>query len=286
MTKIGKINKLPIVRQVDFGLYLNGGDLGEILMPSRYAPKEFKIGDKLEVFIYLDSEDRLVATSNTPYCEVGQCAYLKVTSSGKFGAFMDWGLPKDLLAPFKEQLIPMIVGNSYVVFLYLDSTNRIAASSNLSDFMQEEGIHHFRKNQEVSLLISRKNDFGYKAVMNDEYIGLIHKVDVLQQIKVGDKMSGYIKNIREDGKIDLVLQAQGGESIDSLSKDILEFIKKEGGEISITDKSPPEIIYTTFKSSKSNYKKALGKLYKNHLITIQKDKIKLVVNDVKIKNGK
>jgi predicted RNA-binding protein (virulence factor B family) len=276
MTKVGTINKLPIVKKVEFGLYLDGGELGEILMPSRYAPKIFELGDEVEAFIYLDSEDRLVATSETPYCEVGQCAHLKVTSSSPFGAFMDWGLLKDLLVPFKEQLIPMLVGNSYAVFLYIDVTGRIAASSKLSDYLQEEDYDdNFTKNQQVSLLIVRQNDFGYKAVVNGEYIGLIHNIDILQPIKVGDKMNGYIKNVRDDGKIDLILQGQGGASINSLSEDILEFIKSEGGEINITDKSSPELIYKTFSVSKSSYKKALGKLYKKKLIVIEKDGIKI-----------
>jgi len=276
MIKVGKINKLSITKEVDFGLYLDGGDKGEILMPARYAPKEFEIGDEVEVFIYLDSEDRLVAVTDIPHCEVGQCAHLKVTSSSPFGAFMDWGLQKDLLVPFKEQLIPMLVGNSYAVYLYIDVTGRIAASSKLSDFLKEEEGFNFRKGQEVSLLIARQNDFGYKAVINNEYMGLIHNIDILQPIKVGDKMNGYIKNIREDGKIDLTLQGQGGESINNLSQDILDFIKDEGGEISITDKSPPDIIYNTFNASKSHYKRALGKLYKKRLIIIEKDKVKLV----------
>lgn len=276
MTTVGTVNTLPIVKKVDFGLYLDGGDLGEILMPARYAPKEFDLGDEVEVFIYLDSEDRLVATTDTPYCEVGQCAHLKVTSSSDFGAFMDWGLPKDLLVPFKEQLIPMLEGNSYVVFLYLDVTGRIAASSKLSNYMKEEDGYDFIKNQQVSLLIARKNDFGYKAVVNGEYMGLIHNIDILQPIKVGDKMSGYIKNVRDDGKIDLILQGQGGEAIGSLAEDILELLRSEGGEIYITDKSNPDLIYKTFESSKSNYKKALGKLYKKRLIIIEKDKVKLV----------
>jgi hypothetical protein len=276
MIKVGTINKLPIVKQVKFGLYLDGGDLGEILMPSRYAPTEFEVGDEVEVFIYLDSEDRLIATSETPYCEVGQCAHLRVTSSSSFGAFMDWGLSKDILTPFKEQLIPMLVGKSYVVFLYIDVTGRIAASSNLSKFMKEEDGYHFLHNQEVSLLIARKNDFGYKAVVNNEYMGLIHNIDILQPIKVGDKISGYIKNVREDGKIDLNPQLQGGKAINSLAEDILELIKgSDDGKINITDKSSPELIYKTFEVSKSNYKKALGKLYKKQLIIIKKDEIKL-----------
>jgi predicted RNA-binding protein (virulence factor B family) len=201
---------------------------------------------------------------------------LEVTSSSPFGAFMDWGLTKDLLVPFKEQLIPMLVGNSYVVFLYIDVTGRIAASSKLSDFMKEEDGYNFTKNHEVSLLVARRNDFGYKAVVNDEYMGLVHNIDILSPIKVGDQMSGYIKNVRDDGKIDLMLQPQGGEAIGGLSEEILEFIKSEGGKISITDKSDPELIYKTFKVSKGNYKKALGKLYKSRLVIIEKDEISLV----------
>ena len=276
MAKVGILNTLPIVKKVEFGLYLNGGDLGEILLPARYAPKQCEVDDELEVFIYRDSEDRLIATTDTPYCEVGQCAHLKVTSSSSYGAFMDWGLPKDLLVPFKEQLIPMIEGNSYVVFLYIDVTGRIAASSKLGKFLEEEEGFHFIKNQEVHLLISRQNDFGYKAVINDKYIGLLHNIDILKPIKVGDRMTGYIKTIREDGKIDLSLQPQGGDSIRNLSNEILDFIKDEGGEMKITDKSHPDLIYQTFEASKSNFKKALGKLYKKRLIIIEKDKVKLV----------
>ncbi|MFT6077099.1 MAG: putative RNA-binding protein (virulence factor B family) [Rickettsiales bacterium] len=276
MTEVGKINKLSIIKEVDFGLYLNGGDLGNILLPARYAPQEFQIGDEVEVFIYFDSEDRLIATSESPYCQVGQCAHLEVTSSSAFGAFVDWGLLKDLLVPFKEQLIPMIVGKSYAVFVYIDVTGRIAASSKLSDFMKEEDGYHFTKNQEVDLLIARQNDFGYKAVVNNEYMGLVHTIDILSPIKVGDRMKGYVKNVRDDGKIDLVLQEQGFEAIDNISQDILELIRKKGGKINITDKSPPELIYETFKVSKSNYKKALGKLYKQRLITISKDEVELV----------
>jgi len=275
MAKVGTVNKLQIVKQVDFGLYLDGGDLGEILMPSRYVPDAFKIGDELEVFLYLDSEDRLVATSEIPYCEVGKCAHLKVTSTSSFGAFLNWGLPKDLLVPFKEQLIPMVVGNSYVVFLYIDVTGRIAASSKLSKFMKEEDGYNFLKNQEVSLLIARRNDYGYKAVVNNEHMGLIHNIDILQPIEVGDRMNGYIKNIREDGKIDLILQSQGGEAIYSLSEDILKWVRAKGGTLDLTDKSSPELIYEAFKVSKSNYKKAIGKLYKKRLITIEKDGIRL-----------
>ena len=161
----------------------------------------------------------------------------------------------------------MLVGNSYTVYLYIDVTGRIAASSKLSDYLKEEEGFNFRKNQEVSLLIARQNDFGYKAVINNEYMGLVHNIDILQKINVGDKMVGYIKNVREDGKIDLVLQGQGGESINGLSQEILDYIKDEGGEITITDKSPPDLIYNTFNASKGNYKRALGKLYRKRMIT-------------------
>ncbi|MFT7087394.1 MAG: putative RNA-binding protein (virulence factor B family) [Rickettsiales bacterium] len=276
MIEVGKINKLSVTKKVDFGIYLDGGARGEILMPARYVPDEFEIGEELEVFIYLDSEDRLIATSETPYCEVGKCAHLEVTSSSDFGAFVDWGLLKDLLVPFKEQLIPMIVGKYYVVFLYIDVTGRIAASSKLSDFMKEEDGYDFTKNQEVDLLIARQNDFGYKAVVNNEHMGLVHNIDILNPIRVGDKMKGYIKNIREDGKIDLVLQSQGKEAIGGLAEEILELIKNKGGKINITDKSDPDLIYKTFKVSKSNFKKAIGKLYKKRLIIIEKDQLKLV----------
>ena len=274
MAELGKTNILTILKKVDFGLYLDGEELGEILLPRRYAPKDANEGDELKVFIYLDSEDRLIATTEIPFAEIGQCAHLKVVSIGKFGAFLDWGLPKDILAPFKEQRIPMLKGKFYTVFLFIDVMGRIAASSKLDSFLKEEDLDdHFTINQKVNLHISRQTELGYKAVINGTHIGLIHNSDLLQKIKVGEIKDGYIKKIRTDGRIDLTLQEKGIEAIDNSAQNILDFIKNKGGSINITDKSSPEIIYEHFKISKSVYKKALGKLYKDRIIVIEKDKI-------------
>jgi predicted RNA-binding protein (virulence factor B family) len=276
MAEVGKINKLLVIKQVEFGMYLDGEDLGEILIPTRYIPAGCKIDDVLEVFIYLDSDDRLIATTETPFVQVGQCAHLEVVANGGFGAFMNWGLPKDLLVPFKEQRIPMQVGKSYTVFVFLDVTGRIAGTTKLSSFLKEDDDGVFVEEQMVNVQIASRSDLGYKAVINGTHLGLLHNSDILSHINVGDEMDGYIKKIREDGKIDITLQARGEGAIDSLSKDILEFLKEEGGSSTLTDKSPAELIYKTFQVSKTIYKKALGKLYKEKRVMIEKDSVTLL----------
>ena len=277
MAEIGKKNTLRVLKQVNFGLYLDGENLGEILIPVRYVPQGCKVDDMLEVFIYLDSEDRLIATTEEPFAEIGKCAHLKVLSTGDFGAFMDWGLSKDLLIPFKEQRVPMQIGKFYTVFLFLDVTGRIAASSKLSSFLQEEDDgKNFIEGQIVNLHIASRSEMGYKAIINDTHLGLIHNSDILAPIHMGDTMNGYIKSIREDGRINLSLQASGGEAIDTLSKNILEFLEAEGGSSELTDKSSPKDIYNIFNVSKSHYKKALGKLYKAKRIKIEKNQVTLL----------
>lgn len=276
MIEIGKTHTLTIVKRVDFGLYLDGGELGEILIPTRYVPIGCKVNEELEVFIYLDSDDRPIATTETPYAEVGKCAHLQVISNGKFGAFMDWGLSKDLLVPFKEQRKPMYEGKSYTVFLFLDASGRIAASSKLSSFLKEEDENEdFIEGQAVRLQVASRSDLGFKVVINDTHLGLIHNSDLLKEIDVGTKADGYVKKIRDDGRIDVSLQAKGKEARDSLSKDIIEFIEAEGGSTDITDKSSPDLIYKAFGVSKSAYKKAIGQLYRDKIIAISKDEISL-----------
>ncbi len=276
MAEVGKKNKLRVLKKVDFGFYLDGENLGEILIPNRYVQDDCKIDDELEIFISFDSEDRIVATTEEPYAQVDECAHLQVIAIGEFGAFMDWGLSKDLLVPFKEQRVPMREGQSYTVFIFIDATGRIAASSKLSSFLREDdGGRNFAEDQIVSLQIASRSDLGYKAVIDSKQLGLIHNSDILSPINVGDIIDGYIKKIRDDGRIDLTLQAKGKEARDSLSKDILEFLEAEGGSCDITDKSPPELIYKTFNVSKKNYKKALGKLYKERLIIVDKNEIRL-----------
>ncbi len=275
--QVGKKNKLTVVKQVDFGFYLDGGEeFGEILIPTKYTAKDLEIGDKLEVFIYLDSEDRLIATTEEPFCEVGKCAYLEVVDIGDFGAFLNWGLMKDLLVPFKEQRIPMLIGKYYTVFLYLDKTGRIAASSKLSTFLKEENSGEFIAGQSVKLLVASRSEIGYSAVINNTHLGVIHNNEILNPINVGDSFTGYVKTIRTDGRINLSVQPKGEDLRDPLTKQILAYVEANGGSSTLTDKSPPEEIYRIFNVSKSNYKKALGKLYKDNRILLEKDTITLL----------
>ena len=275
MAHIGKMNHLQVIKKKDFGVYLDGENLGEILLPTRYLPENCKVQDWLDVFIYLDSNDLLIATTETPYVMVDQCAYLKVVDVNDMGAFLDWGLPKDLLVPYNQQDKPMQPGHSYVVFVYLDeSTNRIAASSRLSRFLSEES-DYFETGEAVQLLICGETELGYKAVINNLHLGLIYHSEVFTPLRYGQSIQGYIKNIRDDGKIDLTLQLPSERTRDTLGAQILAHLEAHGGTSTLTDKSPPEQIYQQFGVSKASYKKAIGALYKARLIRIDKDKISL-----------
>jgi len=276
MVELGKLNTLTVLKKVDFGLYLDGGDLDEILLPRRYVPEGCSVGDKLDVFIYLDSEDMLIATTEKPKAAVGECAFLSVVEVNRVGAFLDWGLPKDLLVPFGEQQKPMQVGESYVVYLYVDpASERIAGSTKLDKFLGDTSPY-YKLHQPVDLLICGRTDLGYKAVVDGGTIGLLFNSDVFKPISIGQQMKGYIKHIRDDKKIDLCLQLVSREALDDLSEKILAFIKAEGGKTSMTEKSPPDVIAKQFGASKKSYKKALGKLYKKRLIVIEKTFIELV----------
>lgn len=281
MVELGKLNTLSVLKKLDFGIYLDGGDGEEILLPRRYVPEGCSVGDELEVFIYLDSEDLLIATTETPKAVVGECAYLSVVEVNRIGAFLDWGLPKDLLVPFGEQQKPMQVGQSYVVYLYIDAASeRIAASTKLDKFLADTSPY-YKEQQQVELLICGRTDLGYRAVVDGGTIGLLFKSDVLKSISIGQKMKGYIKQIREDKKLDLCLQLVSREALDDLSEKILAFITAEGGQTTMTEKSPPDVIAKQFGVSKSSYKKALGKLYKKRLIVIEKTHIALVKSAAK-----
>lgn len=275
MADLGRINRLTVVKQVDFGVFLDGGVDGNILLPKRYVPNDCEVGQQLKVFVYLDSEDELIATTETPNIMVGQCAYLKVKDVNKIGAFLDWGLSKDLFVPFKEQAKRMEEGKSYVVFAYLDSSERIVASSRLDRHLYEES-RYFKPNQEVDLMVYAKTSMGYKAVVNNNHIGLIFRDEAFKPLQFGQKIKGYIKSIREDGKIDLTLQRRSQKGRDELGDKILQYLKDNGGSSTLTDKSPPDDIYKAFNVSKGNYKKALGSLYKARKIQITPEKITLV----------
>lgn len=275
MADVGKINRLKVLKELNFGLYLDGEELGEILLPRRYVPEGVAIGDWIDVFIYLDSDDMLIATTEIPKAMVGECAYLKVVAITRIGAFLDWGLSKDLLLPFSEQHRPLEVDDSETVYVYIDNSGRIAASSKLRKFLEEES-YYFKPNDPVDLMVFNKTDLGYKAVVNGTHIGVIYKSEIFQPLRYGQKLKGFIKAIRDDKKIDLCLQLQNQDSRDALSEKILEQLKAHGGSSTLTDKSPPEAIYKKFGVSKANYKKALGRLYKERLIMIEKHRITLL----------
>jgi len=275
MAEIGILNELRVVRKVNFGAYLDGGGLGEILLPRRYVPEYCQVGDTIKVFIYTDSEDRMVATTETPYVMVGDVALLKVVSVNSVGAFLGWGLPKDLLVPFSEQNTTMKEGGSYIVRVYLDNrSNRIAASSKLDHYLDKEPLN-FQVGQEVKLLICNQTDIGHKAIIDNSHWGVLHYSEVFQKLRRGQKIKGFIKKVRDDNKIDLCLHKPGYEKTTDLTETIIKVLRAQGGFISVTDKSSPEIIHNWFGVSKKTYKKAVGSIYKRRLITIENDGIKL-----------
>lgn len=276
MLQIGKQNRLKIIKRTDFGLFLDGGKYGNILLPKRYATIEMNIGDELDVFIYLDSDDCIIATTLTPTAMVGECAFLEVKEVNNVGAFLDWGLPKDLLVPYGEQHKPMEVGRSYVVCIYQDEyTGRITASSRLNRHL-EERASGLRAQQAVDLMICGRSDMGYKAVVNHTHLGLIFRDDAFRTLLYGEKVKGYIKAIRADRKIDLSLQKHARDTKEDLAEKILSDLQQKGGVSYLTDKSDPDAIYKAFNVSKGNYKNALSLLYKQRKILIEKDKITLV----------
>jgi len=276
MVKLGHYNQLSVLKKVDIGLYLDGDNYGNILLPRRYADKSTVVGDSIKVFIYLDSEDRTVATTLTPKALVGECAYLKVVEVNRIGAFMDWGLPKDLLVPFNQQQKPMVKGYSYTVFLYIDDlSERITGSTRLEDFFNEVP-DQLDLNQPVELLIYGKSDLGFKAVIDGKYLGQLYQNEVFRALHYGEKVPGFIRKLRPDGKIDLSLQLATHLHRHDLSESILEYLNNNGGISLITDKSPPTEIYEVFGVSKSSYKKALGLLYKNRRVKIEKHQITLI----------
>jgi len=268
------VNTLKIVKAVDFGLYLDGGDDGEILLPQRYVPEEYVIGEDLDVFIYCDSEDRLIATTETPNAQVDEFAYLRAVSVTKIGAFLDWGLLKDLFVPKKEQRRPMEEGESYLVRVYLDASRRIAASSKLGRYLTKP-TDELEAGQEVDLLVWTQTALGYNVIVNEAQLGLIFNSEVFQKLSPGDTLKGFIKNVRPDGKLDIGLPTKRPETVGSVSDDIMAILEKEGGFVPLNDKSSPAVITETFGVSKKTFKQALGSLYKKRAITIDSDGIRI-----------
>jgi len=275
MAEIGKINRLKIVKELSFGLYLDGGEHGEILIPIRYVPKDTKVGDDIDVFIYYDSEDRIIATTETPYATMDDFALLKVVSVNAIGAFLDWGLSKDLLVPFREQKQTMEEGRWYIVKVYMDkSSNRIAASAKLDSFLDNLPPDYV-EGQEVELIICNETELGYKAIVNQLHWGMLYKNEVFQPLEKGQKIKGFIKKIREDDKIDLCLTKQGYRKTDDNFEKLLDYLKNNGGFMALTDKSSPETIYSLFGISKKAFKMAIGGLYKSGLVSLEATGVRL-----------
>jgi len=275
MAQIGRMNKLTIKRIRDYGAHLDGGEAGDILLPTTQVPKKCRPGDEVEVFVYMAGTGRLRATTQKPDATVGQFAKLRVKANTPSGAFLDWGLQKDLLVPKREQLARMEEGRSYVVFVFLDEkTRRITASAKLDKFLSQQEPD-YNEGDEVDLIIFDRTDLGYKAVVNNAHLGLVYKNEVFQKLFIGQQLKGYIKKIRDDHKIDLSLQQSGYQKVDNISRTILTTLKDHGGRIAVTDKSPPQEIYALFGVSKKVFKQAIGALYKKRRIIIDANGIKL-----------
>lgn len=273
--ELGKFNQLEVVKEVDFGMYLDGGEEGEILLPARYVPEDCEVGDMLNVFLYLDSEERLVATTLTPLVQVGEFAYLEVAWVNQFGAFLNWGLMKDLFVPFSEQKMKMQVGKKYIIHAHLDEESyRIVASAKVDRYLSKETAP-YQPGEEVNILIWQKTDLGFKAIIENQFGGLLYDSEIFQPLQTGMELKAFVKQVREDGKIDLILQKPGFEKVDDFSKTLLQYIKEHEGSIALTDKSPAEDIYDTFGVSKKTFKKAVGDLYKKRLIVLHESGIRL-----------
>ena len=273
---LGKYNQLEVVKEVDFGVYLDGGDDGEILLPSRYVPEGCKPGDVLNVFIYLDNEERLIATTLQPKVQVGEFACLEVAWINEYGAFLDWGLMKDLFVPFREQKMKMQKGRSYVVHAHVDEESyRIMASAKVERYLSKEKPD-YQPGQEVEIMIWQRTDLGYKAIVENQYSGLIYQGEIFKSLEPGMKLTAYIRQVREDGKIDLTLQKDGQKKVEDFSEVLLQFIKDQGGHTLLNDKSAAEDIYEAFGVSKKTFKKAVGDLYKKRQILLVEDGIRLV----------
>ena len=275
MLHIGRFNELPVSRLTERGVYLQAPN-EEILMPRKYVPAGTKEGDVINSFIYLDSEDRLIATTLKPHACVGDFAYLRVKAVNNIGAFLDWGIEKDLLVPFREQEQPLEEGRSYVVHVFLDfETDRIAASTRLKSFVEWEDVE-LEEMQEVDLLVANRTELGFNAIINNRYMGLIYSNEIFQPIGTGDRVKGFVKKIREDKKIDLVLQKSGGALVDDARGKILEHMESNNGFLPLNDNSSPEEIQRVMNMSKKAFKKAVGGLYKDRMIEITDNGIRLI----------
>ena len=280
--ELGKTNTLRVVRRAEQGLYLSGGP-EDILLPNRYVPEGTEIGDEIDVFVYLDNEERLIATTETPKAQVGDFAWLEVAWVNNYGAFLDWGLMKDLFVPFREQKMKMQKGKSYLVHLHIDpETYRIMASAKVERYKVERYLSTdfppYHGGDEVDVLVWQKTDLGFKAIVDNRFQGLLFDDEIFRSLHSGDRVKAYVKQVRPDGKIDLSLQKKGQKAVHDFSDILLEHLRANGGFTPLGDKSPAEEIYALFGVSKKVFKKAVGDLYKQRLITIEPEGLRLIDN--------
>lgn len=275
MIKVGEFNTLRVIRAVDFGVFLDDGNEG-ILLPKRFVPSGLSIGDEIEVFVYHDSEDRLIATTQKPYGIVGEIVALKVVSTTPHGAFLDWGLMKDIFVPKSKQLSTMRVGGTYIVQIYIDEqTGRVTATEKIEYQLSNEHLD-VKEKDPVELLVYRRTDIGYLCIINGKHTGVLHFSDIYQNIQVGDRLTGYIRKIREENKIDLALGERGYQRVTGEAGKILDLLNQHGGFLPYHDKSDPEDIYDNLGMSKKAFKMAIGNLFKQQLIRIKENGIEKI----------
>lgn len=276
MIKIGQINSLEVIKKADFGVFLDGDDYGSVLLPNKYVPEGTEIGDHVDVFLYFDSESQLAATIERPIAQVGEWGLMKIEGVNATGAFVNWGIKeKDLLIPFSEQRTRFSAGQTILVYVYTDkASGRIVGTTKFNKWLDKTPAN-YEVNEQVDLIIAERSQLGYKAIVNGKHWGMIFPSDVFGKLYIGKRLKGFIKQIREDGKIDLALQKVGVAKMDDLSSKILDLLEKKGGFLPLNDKSSPEAIFEAFRTSKGTYKKTIGGLYKQGKIVIEKDGIRL-----------
>ncbi|MEZ8823753.1 S1-like domain-containing RNA-binding protein [Vibrio sp. 10N.261.55.A7] len=277
MVNVGQVNKLEVIRKADFGVFLDAGDYGSTLLPNKHAPEGVEVGQTVDVFLYFDSENQLAATTETPVAQVGEWGLMEVVGVNSTGAFVNWGVTaKDLLVPYSEQRGTLREGSNILVYVYSDkASGRIVGTTKFNKLLDKTPAN-YTVNQQVSLIIAERSDLGYKAIVNGEHWGMIFPSDVFGKLFIGKQLKGYIKSIRDDGKINLSLQKIGVAKMDELSTKVMDLLEKKGGFLPLNDKSSPDAIFTTFRTSKGTFKKTIGGLYKQGKITIDKEGINLV----------
>ena len=274
--KLGDYNLMRVVKEVDFGMYLDGGVEGEILLPSRYVPKGLKVGDEISVFVYLDQDERPVATTLQPLAKVGDFAYLEVAWVNEYGAFLNWGLMKDLFCPFREQKKRMEKGQGHIVHVGIDEDSyRMVASAKVEHYLSRE-MPPYAHGDKVSLLVWQKTELGFKVIIDNEFAGLVYADQVFRPLTTGDRLNGYVDRVRPDGKIDVTIQPTGRRNTEEFSEVLLQYLKDNNGHCDLGDKSPAELISDRFKVSKKTFKKAVGDLYKRRLIELSDNGLTLL----------